>query len=93
MEDIVHVFICDCRPGFNWKNKNTYNIHFKTNRHRVYELELMKKTHNIEINKLQLKLNQLRIRYNELLSAYHSACNFILTPGRFRMPNSDKKDN
>lgn len=63
--DVIHVLTCNCRPGFNWKNKTTYNSHFRSNRHRAYELESLKKTQNIEINKLQVKYNQLQIKFDD----------------------------
>ena len=63
---ITEVFTCECRPGFNWKNKKTYKIHKNSIRHKNYETLNEDKQNRININKMQIELNRLKLENNKL---------------------------
>lgn len=64
--DIVEVFNCNCRPGFNWKNRNTFKCHFKTNRHVSYQNKQQELEHRKNITTIQIEIDKLK-RENEKL--------------------------
>ena len=70
MDKLKVVFTCDCKKGFNWKNKNTYKYHFKSNRHTNYETKLQEKEHRKEITILQIKYDKLERDNNKLKDLY-----------------------
>ena len=54
-KQITEVYTCNCRPNFNWKNKNTFRAHKKSNRHKGFEKSSQEKDHriNITLHKLE----------------------------------------
>ena len=63
---VAEVFTCNCKPGFNWKNKNTFKMHKASIRHKSYEKSIQEKTNRININKLQIELNRLELENSRL---------------------------
>lgn len=69
-KEITEVFTCNCRLGFNWKNKNTYRAHKNSNRHQSYDKSNQEKVHRINVNKLQIELNKLNLENIQLRELY-----------------------
>lgn len=67
---IVSVLTCECKPGFNWKNKNTYNAHKKSLRHKLYEINKEEREYKININKIQIEYNKLKLENMQLRELY-----------------------
>lgn len=64
--DLVEVFNCKCRPGFNWKNKKTFKCHFNSNRHISYQNKQQEFEHRKNNTLLQVSHDKLK-RENEKL--------------------------
>ena len=80
--NIVEVYTCDCRPSFNWKNKNTYKAHFRSQRHKQLETAAQELDHRktvvrlqIEVDKLKAENEQLKDKYTALLYRYDDLLN------------------
>lgn len=69
-KQITEVYTCNCRPNFNWKNKNTYRAHKKSNRHQSFEKSSQEKEHRINVNKLEIELNKLKLENKQLRELY-----------------------
>jgi hypothetical protein len=69
-KQITPVFTCNCRPEFNWKNKNTFRAHKNSNRHQSYEKSFQEKEHRINVNKLVIELNKLKLENKQLRELY-----------------------
>jgi len=68
--DLVVTFTCDCKSGFNWKNKNTYMAHKKSMRHISYEKNLQEKEHRKNITILQIRNDKLERENKQLRELY-----------------------
>jgi hypothetical protein len=58
--EIQTLFVCMCNPDFRYSSKTSFQSHYKSNRHILYEnknkqIENSKKIHNLEIDIAKLK--------------------------------------
>lgn len=69
-QPIVQVFTCECNPNFNWKNKSTFNRHFKSQRHISFDTKGQELDHRKNITKLQIELDKTKTELNKLKDIY-----------------------
>lgn len=68
--EVTNVFVCECKPGFNWKNVSTYKAHLKSNRHVSFDVTNQEKYHRTSITQLQIKYDKLTRDYDHLKDLY-----------------------
>ena len=60
MNQLQHVLSCHCRPDYVYSSRQTFNKHFHTQHHQLYELVEQRKQ-----DKIQLEQCRIRIQYLE----------------------------
>lgn len=65
MDDtLVVAYQCDCRPGFLYKNKQTYQIHLKNDRHQRWQEKHDLQHCREQIVRLEILISSLKVERN-----------------------------
>lgn len=56
---IIQVYQCECNPGKNYKTKQTYQKHFQSKKHCIYQEHQNKVNHVKRIQFLEIELQKI----------------------------------